>query len=143
MLKRMVNRLDRIIQRRLRNSNLTYHESPAYEIAAQMKERGYAIADENGKPLDNPKENVIGILREKRLSKIQGMLHIELFKDLEIPYLGNLWLNDTSRGASPTVKWVLEAYGKRNVPKLIDLCRRLNPSVNIEIILKNTDTKYV
>ena len=116
------------------DERVTYKESVAYAIAETLREKGYEVASCSGMRQTEPDHNVIGILNPKN-SIQKSFLGIKGYK--RASFLGTLWLENESRGAEENKKWVLEVYGRENIPELTELVKELSgPSgVRVQVIL--------
>lgn len=114
------------------DERISYHESPTYEIARKLKDKGYQIADFAGIRVSEPQHDVLGIL-EPRDPIEKSFLGFKRNKKQRALYIGTLWINNQERGAKSDENWVLEAYGRNNVPKLTELVRELSESKGVSV----------
>jgi len=114
---------------------VSYHESLIYAIAKTLKDKGYQIADCGGMEVSEPQHDVLGILKP-RDSVEKSFLGFKWYRKQRALYLGNLWIDNQARGASPQ-NWVLEVYGRDNIPKLTELARELSEptEASVQVIL--------
>jgi len=114
------------------DERISYHESPTYAIARTLKDKGYQIADSTGMRVSEPSHDVLGIL-EPRNPIEKSFLGFKWNKKQRALYEGTLWINNQARGAKPDENWVLEVYGRNNVPKLTELVRELSEPKGVSV----------
>jgi len=127
----MEQRLDTLIE---------YHESPTYEIADTLLSIGYQIANCCGMKISKPAHDVLGILEPRSPIKKKFLCFRGEEKQRAL-YIGTLWLDNNAREAKPDRNWVLEVYGRDNIPKLIQLVKKLSEprKVNVQIRLESEE----
>ncbi|MFH0949371.1 MAG: hypothetical protein V1802_02695 [Candidatus Aenigmatarchaeota archaeon] len=116
------------------DTRISYWESPAYVINRALQEKGYQIANCAGIKVDEPSHDHIGIL-EPRAPVSRNFLGIKWHERQRALYLGTLWLTNPAIGASEE-QWVLEVYGRDNVPKLTELVRELSEPFHVKVEVK-------
>ena len=124
------------------DKKVSYYESPTYAIARTLREKGYEIADGRGRRQTEPKHSVVGILKPR--DPIQkSFLGIKWNKGQKALYLGTLWLNSQLMGARSDENWVLEVYGRENVPELTKLVEELSEpsSTRVQVTLGREQPK--
>jgi len=112
---------------------ISYYESPTYAIAETLREKGYQIADTEGVrvlELDELSHYYLGILEPQEPIELR-LLGLNFPKKQKALYLGTLWVDNQSRGAIPDKNWVLDVYGRDNVPKLMELVKELSEPNNV------------
>ena len=116
---------------------VTYYESPAYEVARILREKGYRIADITGEECYEPDEDVIGILKGGRRAP-GGPIFGTLFGKRGL-FIGRIFFNNKPRGAEVGKRWVLEVYGREYVEELRELAEELSSryGVDIDVRLKS------
>jgi hypothetical protein len=107
------------------DKKVNYHESPAYAVARTLRNRGYEIASCTGLRQTEPNHNVVGILKP-RDSVRKSFLGLKWDSKQRALYLGTLWLNNQTKGTKHDENWVLEVYGRDNVPELTELVKELS-----------------
>ena len=109
-----------------------YAESLVVGIAKVLKEKGYQISDSFGKRIDEPRGDIIGIL--KVLPPVKGFFG----KKEQAPFFfGKISTKDFYTGS--TSKWVFEVYGKENLAEAEEIKKSLMSryeKVEIRIELK-------
>jgi hypothetical protein len=95
-----------------------YAESLVVGIAKVLKEKGYQITDSFGKKIDEPRGDIIGIL--KILPPVKGFFG----KREQAPiFLGKISTKDFYTGS--TSKWIFEVYGKENLAEAEEIKKSL------------------
>ena len=114
------------------DGRISYHESPTSGIARTLRGKGYHIANHAGVRVSEPLQDVLGILEPKepiKKSFLRSILNMEK-RDL---YIGTLFVDKESIGARPDENWILEVYGRDNVPKLTELVREHSEPRNVSV----------
>jgi hypothetical protein len=123
-------------------TDVTFTEPTALQVANVLRENGYRIANSLGEDCyGEPDHRVMGIL------KPEPTFLGRLLSGNKAAYLGNIYLNDESVGAEEGKKWFLKVYGREFVPELTDLFKGLaqEKGVSLEIKLdrENAGIEYV
>lgn len=93
-------------------------------LVNDLQRWGYEIADSEGKLLEMPKRDVVGLLRRKDT----------LLERLGFPtreHVANIWLDNRKAGASPHSCWVVESY--QNAGDLGALMKELGREYKVHI----------
>ena len=124
------------------DQKVTYSEVASVKVAMEFRSKGYKIADNDGREVNEPDKNVMGILNPREPIK-RRFLFFKWNKEQRALYEGRLWFNNDSIGAEPTKSWVLEIYGRENVPRLTEIVKGLSESsqVNLSIELSSENSK--
>ncbi len=135
----MENRLD---------ERISYWENPAYGIsrvvAEVIRNEGYNIANCSGFRIENPSYDVIGVL-EPRESIERKFWKIKCMEEQRGLFIGRVWMDNDVRKARPDDNFVLEVYGRENVPKMSKLAENLVKKiegVKIKIVLEDENVRY-
>lgn len=107
--------------------NFEYKENPYLEIASALKKSGYDIASANGEKINFVPQFEIGILEPAQ----PKALHIGTIV-LDDSYMGQDGL-DSSRGALPNKKWVLDVYGRNKIGSLTKILGEIAKSCNVTL----------
>ncbi|MBI2542736.1 MAG: hypothetical protein HYW24_00935 [Candidatus Aenigmarchaeota archaeon] len=110
------------------SQRITYHEIATFNVAKILKEKGYQLADSDGVRVKEPNRDYIGILEPKRFLglELSGII-------MPASYIGTLLLN--GQGATFDGKWILDVYGRNNVPKMTELMKELAQSHNVQVAI--------
>jgi hypothetical protein len=114
------------------DERIRYYESPTYAIAKTIKDKGYQIADSTGMRVSEPPNHVLGILEPKEPIE-KSFLGFKWKRKQRALHIGTLWLANDARGAKPDENWVLEVYGRNNVPKLTELVREFSEPKKVSV----------
>jgi hypothetical protein len=113
------------------------YESPGNNLTRNLvkivNDKGFLLASCTGMRMGDTDMyydmNVIGILSPRPDER--GFLGLR--RKQRASYLGNLWLSNEARNAEITRKWVLEVYGRNNLPLLTDLVRQMSEPYKVEV----------
>ncbi len=114
------------------DERISYHESPAYDVARALRDRGYEIASGTGLRRSEPSHNVVGILKPRDPVQ-KSFLGPKWDSKQRALYLGTLWLDNRAKGAKHDENWVLEVYGRDNVPELTELVKGLSEPKKVSV----------
>lgn len=123
-------------------------EELSKEIARRIINAGaYQIADELGVRINNFKDvpsGCVGILRLDPTETTERLFGFIPIKDeIRRPHIGTLYV-DGMRGAVPNSFWVMEVYGRKNIPELTNLAKGFllsKKDLRIQIDLKSEQEK--
>ncbi|MDO8459518.1 MAG: hypothetical protein Q7S74_00245 [Nanoarchaeota archaeon] len=115
---------------------VSFYESPVYQIVKQIKEEGYLPASINGAKLDesdSPSHSGVGILKSRPPIKqgLLGFLGIETRQ--RALHLGTIWLENDRLGAKSDSNWKLEAYGRESFSELKEFMGDMSSKYNVKI----------
>jgi len=116
-------------------SRIDYFESPAFDIARTLRERGYEIASSLGIRQTEPNLNVIGILKP-RAPVQKSLLGFKWTKERRALYIGKLWLNSRIIGARYGENWVLDVFGRDNVSELTEIVREFSEPRGVDVKIR-------
>lgn len=117
------------------DERVSYHESPAYTVARKLRDKGYEIASCIGLKRTEPDHNVVGILKPR--DHIQkSFLGLKWDSKQRALHLGTLWLDNRAKGAKYHKNWVLEVYGRDNVPELTELVKELSETSGARVQIR-------
>jgi len=112
--------------------------SPVFKLAKDIVESGWLYGNclnSISKDFEPSERNSIGIYREIK-DTIEPWFFGLLKKKVhhQNPKIGMIWINNQSRGAYETTKWVLEIFGNEHIEKLKEFIENTCP-VKVEIVL--------
>ncbi|MFH1064256.1 MAG: hypothetical protein V1729_04205 [Candidatus Woesearchaeota archaeon] len=93
-------------------------------VANELVKWGYRIADSEGKLVEEPKRDVIGLFRIK--DTLLGRIGFT-----EGEHVGNIWLDNRKTGAKPDSCWIVEKYD--NAGDLSSLMQKLGREYKVHI----------
>ena len=112
-------------------STITKSDSPVYGVIELLSERGYETTNRHGQRVPEPDHCAVGILKPRQFQIGFGRFKFGIRQ--RGLYLGILWLDDESRGARPDKEWVLDVYGRENIPESQRLAEELRRPYDVKI----------
>ena len=113
------------------DDKITYQEY-ATDVAKILREKGYDIADPICIRKEEPDKDVVGILKPRNPIQ-KSFLGIKWNKKQRALYIGTLWLENQPRGARFDENWVLEVYGRDQIPELTEVVGELSRKYQINV----------
>lgn len=117
------------------DSRITYNESPAYDVAHMLREKGYLISNSNGYKKSEPDRESVGIVKPIKVEK--NLFGIKWESNANPLFLGVLWFSNGLNKANYQ-NWVFDVYGKKYVSEmkevLYELSEQKDAKVRMELI---------
>ena len=122
------------------DTEISLYESPVYDIAKSLREKGYKIASREGIRRKKPTPDSVGILEEREPIK-KNFLGIPFKKKLRAYHIATLWIHNEPRKAIEDKTWILQVNGKENIEKLEKAIKELSipykVKVKVELVNEN------
>lgn len=119
------------------DEKVIYKEHPIYVAARKIRAQGYATGTNYGRIEDKVGRDsagnfVLGIIEPKQ-PEAKGLLgKLGIKTEQRGNRLGTLWFDD-GEGAKHDEKWVLEVYGRENLPILTEIVKELSNLYNVKV----------
>lgn len=122
--------------------NITYHESPSFDIANHLLKSGYEIASSDGEGVEEPNAGCVGILQPMP-SVEKYFLGFKRRKQRRSLHIGTIWVQNKSINAIDNKRWVLHIFDRTKIVELTSIFKELaeKKQIDLHIELKTENPK--
>ena len=120
-----------------------YRNMPVFKLAASCLNRGYTLA-RTGMAIDHEELSAdsltssVGLLFDNPNQATMSRRFLGLIgpRKLRRVHLGDIWVSNEHRGASPATRWIFEVYGEDNLRRAEQLAKELSAEHRVKIEVK-------
>lgn len=123
-------------------ANITYYESPSFDIANHLLKRGYEISSSDGEKVEEPNTDCVGILQPMP-SVEKSFLGFKRKKKRRSLHIATIWVENKSIHAVDDKRWVLHIFDRTKIVELTSLFKELveKKQVDLHVELKTEKPK--